>query len=114
VKRYHYQSGLLVSFLFLLASCSSLTLNAKDRSPATEQSTVGLLWLLATFHTIEKSRRVPGWQLEDPALLKIIKDNPTRLWHHHPGKKLISLEDWREQNCLILSKKIPLIQWFGY
>ena len=96
MKRYHYQSGLLVSFLFLLASCSSLTLNAKDRSPATEQSTVGLLWLLATFHTIEKSRRVPGWQLEDPALLKIIKDNPARRWNHYQShKNIIKLEDWR-------------------
>ena len=79
MKNYRYLSGLLPSLLLISASCSSLTLNIKDRSPATEQSTVGLLWLLARFYGNEKRRRVRGWQLEDPALLKIIKDNPTRL-----------------------------------
>lgn len=129
MKRYRYLSGLLVSFLFLLACCSSLTLDIKDRSPATEQSKntqailttvqtapgktprlparllkkykgkisalLGLLWLwlLARFYGNEKRRRVRGWQLEDLALLKIIKDNAARLWNHHPSKKVISLKD---------------------
>ncbi|NVM25701.1 MAG: hypothetical protein HWN70_07260 [Desulfobacterales bacterium] len=99
MKRYHYQSGLLLSLLLISPSCSSLTLNVKDRSPAAEQSTVALLWLwlLARFYTIEKRRRVLEWQLEDIDLPKIIKDNAARLWnHHHPGKELIRLEDWRE------------------
>lgn len=132
MKRYRYLSALLVSFLFLLASCSCLTLDIKDHSPTTKQSEYtqailttiqtipekkpnllarllkkyrskisaifGLLWLwlLARFYGNEKRRRVPGWHLEDLALLKIIKDNATRLWHHHrPGKNVISLEDWR-------------------
>ena len=38
MKRYRYLSGLLLSLLFICASCSSLTLNIKDQSPATEQS----------------------------------------------------------------------------
>ena len=38
MKRYCYLSGLLVGFVFLLACCSSLMLNIKDRFPATEQS----------------------------------------------------------------------------
>jgi len=114
------------------ASCSSLTLNVKDRSPATEQrkniqailTTVQTapgktprlparllkkykgkisailsllwLWLLARFYGKEKRCRVRGWQLEDLALLKIVKDNATRLWNHHTGKKIIRLEDWKE------------------
>ena len=48
------------------------------------------LWLLARFYGNEKRRRVRGWQLEDLALLKIIKDNAARLWNHHPGKNIIS------------------------
>ena len=98
MKRYRYVSGLLLNPLLISVSCSSLRLNVKDRSPATEQSTVALLWLwlLATFYTIEKRRRVRGWQLEDLALLKIIKDNAARLWNHHPGKKIIRPEDWKE------------------
>ena len=98
MKRYCYLSGLLLSLLLMSASCSSLTLNVKDRSPATEQSTVALLWLwlLARIYGNEKKCRVRGWQLEDLALLKIVKDNATRLWNHHTGKKLIRLEDWKE------------------
>jgi len=38
VKRCRYLSGLLLSLLFISTSCSSLTLNVKHRSPATEQS----------------------------------------------------------------------------
>ncbi len=66
MKRYRYQSGLLLTLLFNSASCSSLTLNAKHRSPATEQSILGLLWLwlLARFYANEKTRRVRIWQSE--------------------------------------------------
>jgi len=79
VKRYCYLSGLLLNLLFISTSCSFLTLDVKERSPATEQSTVALLWLwlVARFYATEKRRRIPGWQLEDVALLKIIKDNAT-------------------------------------
>ena len=99
VKRNPYLSGLLASPLLISASSSSLTLNAKDRSAAIEQSTLALLWLwmLARFYANEKRHRVPGWQLEDLALLKIIRDSATRIWnHHYRGKKIIRLEDWRE------------------
>ncbi|NVM26800.1 MAG: hypothetical protein HWN70_12910 [Desulfobacterales bacterium] len=99
MKRYRYPSGLLLSPLLISASCSSLTLNIKDRSPATEQSTLALLWLwlLARFYGKEKRRRVLGWQLADLALPKIINDNATQILnHHHPSKKVTKLEDWKE------------------
>ena len=60
---------------------------------------LSLLWLLllARFYANEKNRRIPGCQLEDLALLKIIKDNAMRLWNnHHSDRKIIRLEDWRE------------------
>jgi len=54
-----------------------------------------LLWLLARFYSTEKSIRLPGWQLEGLALLKIIKDNSARLWNTgQPDRKVIRLEDW--------------------
>jgi len=59
---------------------------------------LGLLWLwtLARFYSVEKRRRIPAWQLEDLALLKIIKTNALRLWNNHrPDRKIILLEDWR-------------------
>jgi len=132
MKTYSWLSGLLVSFLLLLASCSSLPLNMKDRFPAAQQpkseqvilaavqtapgkkphllaqflkkykskisALLGLLWLwlLARFYTNEKRCRIPGWQLEDLALLKIIKDNAAHLWHHHDAKSIIRLEDCRQ------------------
>jgi len=59
-------------------------------------SLLGLLWLwlLARFYTKEKSRRFPGWQLEDLAILKIIKTNAIRLWdNHRPDKKTVRQEN---------------------
>jgi hypothetical protein len=132
MKKYRCYGGLLLILLLISASCSSLTLNIKDQSPATKKANhtqavilalqttpdkksspllrflkkyirniIGLLgllwlWLLARFYITEKSRRVPGWKLEDIALLKIIKDNAVRLWNNHrPDRKIIRLEDWR-------------------
>jgi hypothetical protein len=55
------------------------------------------LWLLARTYTIEQGRKHEKLSTEDIALLKIIKDNATRIWnHHHPGKKVIRLEDCKE------------------
>lgn len=99
MKKCLYYGILLVIIPVLLTSCRSLALNVKHRSPATEQSILRLLWLwlLARFYANEKGRWVFGWQLEDLALLKIIKDNATPLWNHHdPGKKIIRLEDWKK------------------
>ena len=59
---------------------------------------LGLLWLwtLARLYEAEKRRRIPAWQLEDLALLKIIKTNALRLWNtHRPDRKIIRLEEWR-------------------
>ena len=59
---------------------------------------LGLLWLwtLARFYSTEKKRRIPAWQMEDIALLKIGKTNALRLWNtHRLGRKIIRLEDWR-------------------
>jgi hypothetical protein len=57
---------------------------------------VGLLWLLARFYGAEKRRCIPRWQLEDPALLKIIKDNSARLWNiPRPDRKVVRLEERR-------------------
>jgi len=54
------------------------------------------LWTLARFYSSEKERRIPAWQLEDLALLKIIKTNALRLWNtHRPDRKIIRLEEWR-------------------
>jgi len=53
------------------------------------------LWLLARFYVIEKRRRIPEWQLDDLALLKIIKDNASSLWHRlqeKPKAKIIPFQ----------------------
>ena len=53
---------------------------------------LGLLWLwtLARFYSAEKRRRISAWQLEDLALLQIIKTNALRLWNNHrPDRKTI-------------------------
>ena len=54
------------------------------------------LWLLARAYTIEQGRKHEKLSTEDIALLKIIKDNATRIWNHHRGKKVIRLEDCKE------------------
>jgi hypothetical protein len=62
MRRYRYLSGLLLNLLFISASCSSLTLNVKDRSPATEQSK-NTQAILTTVQT------APGKTLKLPARL---------------------------------------------
>ena len=55
---------------------------------------LGLLWLwtLARLYAAEKRRRIPAWQLEEHALIKIIKVNALRLWNNHrQNRKTISL-----------------------
>lgn len=55
------------------------------------------IWLLARAYEVQRGRLHDELSVEDLALLKIIKDNATRIWkHHHSGKKIIRLEDWRE------------------
>lgn len=55
------------------------------------------LWFLIRIYQIERGRTRQRLSIDDLALLKIIKDNATRIWHnHHPGKNIISLEDWKE------------------
>ena len=126
MKKYRFYGGLFVTPLLITTSCSYLTNNVKnttDYSPPLEQTKhaqaqllaiqtipgkksssllrsglLGLLWLwtLARFYSAEKRRRIPAWQLEDLALLKIIKSNALRLWNsHRPDRKLIRLEDYR-------------------
>ena len=59
---------------------------------------LGILWLwtLARLYEGEKRRRIPAWNMEDLAFLKIIKTNALRLWNNHrPDRKIIRLEDWR-------------------
>jgi hypothetical protein len=61
---------------------------------------LGLIWLwfLARFYLAEKKLRISGWQLEDIALLKIIKDNVLHLWNtDRPDRKIIRLEDWKRE-----------------
>ena len=58
------------------------------------------LWLLTRFYTNEKKRQIPRWQLEDLALLKVIKTNAVMLWENHsPDRKIIRLKEW-ERNKL--------------
>jgi hypothetical protein len=110
MKKYCYFVGLLVIHPLISASCSSLTLIAKDHSPPLEQAkhTQAVIPaiqstpenkpnLSARFYATEKTRRISGWQLEDFALLKMIKDGATRLWgNHYPDKNIIRLESWNQ------------------
>jgi len=127
MKKYRFYGGLFVTLLLITTSCSYLTNNVKntnDYTPPLEQAKhvqaqllaihttpdkksspllrsglLGLLWLwtLARFYSAEKKRRIPRWQLEDLALLKIIKTNALRLWNNHrPDRKSIQLEDWKQ------------------
>jgi len=126
MKKYPFYGGLFVTLLLITTSCSYFTNNVKntnDYSPPFEQakhaqaqllaihtipgkksspllhsSLLGLLWLwtLARFYSAEKRRRISAWQLEDLALLKIIKTNALRLWNSHlPARKIIRLEERR-------------------
>lgn len=55
------------------------------------------LWFLIRIYEIDRGRNRHRLNMDDLALLKIIKDNATRIWNAHgPGKKIISLEDWKE------------------
>ena len=126
MKKYRFYGGLFVTLLLITTSYSYFTNNVKntnDSSPPLEQAKhvqaqllalhttpykksspllrsglLGLLWLwtLARFYAAEKRRRIPRWQLEDLALLKIIKTNALRLWNNHRlDRKIIRLEEWR-------------------
>ena len=108
MKKYCYFFGLLVIHPLISARYSSFTTGVKNSntySPPLEHakhthaviptaqtapdkkykrnigSLLGLfwLWLLVRFDGHEKRRRVKTWRFEDPALLKIIKDNSARL-----------------------------------
>jgi hypothetical protein len=107
MKKYRFYGGLLIS-----TNCNSLTnsvKNSKDYSPPTEhakhtQAVISAVQttpenkpnLIARFYATEKNRRIPGWQLEGLALLKLIKPSALRLWNNHrPDRKNIRLEHWR-------------------
>jgi hypothetical protein len=126
MKKYCYFFGLLVIHPLISARYSSFPYIVKNRntySPPLKQAKhtqalipayqttpakkykrniaafLGLfwLWLLARFYIKEMSRRIPGRQLEDLALLKIVKTNTLRLWNNHrPDRKIIRLEDWKQ------------------
>jgi len=121
MKKYCYFFGLLVIHPLISARYSSFSYSIKNCNhhyPPLEQakhtqaviptvqtahnkkykrnigSLLGLfcLWKLARFYAIEKSRRIPVWQLGDLALLKIIRLNALRLWNNHrPDRKIIRL-----------------------
>jgi len=125
MKKHHFDGGLFVTLLLIIARCSYLTNKVKNtinHSTPIEQARhaqaqllaiqstpdkkykrnisglLGLLWLwtLARLYEAEKRRRIPRWHLEDLALLKIIKTNPLRLWNtHRLDRKIIRLEEWR-------------------
>ena len=122
MKKHRFYGGLFVTLLLITTSCSYLTNNVKNTppleqakhaqaqllaiqtipdkksSPLLRSGLLGLLWLwtLARLYAAEKRRRIPVWQLEDLALLKIIKTNALRLWNNHrPDRRIIRLEDWR-------------------
>jgi len=117
MKKYSYFDGLLVIHPLISARYSTFTTSAKnitDYSPPLKQTKhtqaavpavqtahnkkykrnfaalLGLfcLWLMAGFYANEKSIRLPRWQLENIALLKIIRDTAASIWNHHrPDKK---------------------------
>jgi len=121
MKKYCYFDGLLVIHPLISAHYSSSTTSAKNNntySPPLEltkhtQAVIPefqtahnkkykrniaallgtfCLLLLVRFYAIEKSRRIPVWQLGDLALLKIIRLNALRLWNNHrPDRKIIRL-----------------------
>ena len=98
MKKYHFSGGLFVAPLLITTSCVYLTNNVKNTppleqarraqaqllaiqttldkksSPLLRSGLLGLLWLwtLARFYSAETRRRIPGWHLEDLAILKII------------------------------------------
>jgi len=55
------------------------------------------LWLLVRAYELQHGRKHSRLSMEELTLLKIIKDNASRIWNHHrPGKKIIRLEDRKE------------------
>jgi hypothetical protein len=126
MKKYCYFDGLLVIHPLIAAHYSSSTTSGKNinySSPPLKQTkhtqveapaaqtapdktyktnitallSFLMLWLLARFYIIEMSRRIPGWQLEDLAFLKIINTYAPRLWNNQrPDRKITRLEDWKE------------------
>lgn len=55
------------------------------------------MWLLVRAYEIQRGRKYQKLNMDDIGPLKIIKDNATRIWnHHHPGKRVIRLEDCKE------------------
>ena len=97
MKKYRFSGGLFVTLPLITTSCGYLTNNVTNTPPLEQakhaqaqllaiQTTpckkykrtisglLGLLWFwtLARLYEAKKRRRIPGWQLEDLALLKII------------------------------------------
>jgi len=88
MKISRFYSGLLFTPLPLSAHCCSLFPTLSNAHAQKNQAALST--------TSEKRRRIPGWQFDDLALLKAIKDNATRLWSNHcPDRKIITLDDWK-------------------
>jgi hypothetical protein len=113
MKKYCYFFGLLVLHPLISARYSSFTYSVKNSNryspplnqakhiqavkPSVQTTPENKPNLPALFYATEKNRPIPGWQLEDLALLKIIKTNVLRLRNKHRQRKnVIQLENWRE------------------
>ena len=78
---------------------SNLLVQFVDKNPHAILGLMALLcmWLLVRAYEIQRGRKYQKLNMDDIGPLKIIKDNATRIWnHHHPGKKVIRLEDCKE------------------
>jgi hypothetical protein len=86
MKNFLFYNGLLFAILPLSPHSCSLSPTLSTAQAQRRQATLST--------TFEKSRRIPRWQFDNLALLKLIKDSTTRLWgHHHPRKNIVRLED---------------------
>ena len=57
------------------------------------------LWIYIRAYSTEKNRRYTKISKEEVGLLKIIRDNASRIWENHrPGRNVVRLEDWKENN----------------
>jgi len=91
MKKSHFYSGLLLTPLPFSADFASLLPTPSAHDAQNNQ---------AVLYTIFKNmHRIPGWQFDDLALLKAIKDSATRLWqHYYLKRKIIRLEEWRRES----------------
>ena len=92
IKKAKHTQAVIPAVQTITVKKSSLLLRYLKKCKRNIAALLGLLWLwlLTRFYTTKKNCQIPGWQLGDLALLKIIKDNAIRLWNnHHPDRKII-------------------------